>query len=145
MNAVFAPGLGNCFEFNVGGFSVKFLVVFLNGLHLEKIEEQVLFFAEGYQFFVVELAHRPVYQLKFVRLQMRARRLSLVADYHILDAVVGQYLLCDSIDLTGSDFAQQNVLSRRSNIICFNPHISHCRHYRLSHRVGNTAFEVHFD
>ena len=43
MNAMLAPGLGDCFEFNIGGFFSQLPIVFLDGLHLEKIEEQVLF------------------------------------------------------------------------------------------------------
>ncbi|MBA7701250.1 hypothetical protein ES703_109983 [subsurface metagenome] len=46
MDAVLAPGLRDCFEFNVGGLSTEFLKVFLNRLHLDQIQKQVLFFAQ---------------------------------------------------------------------------------------------------
>lgn len=43
MDAVFAPGLGEGFELDVGGFAIESLVVGLDGLHLVEGEEEVPF------------------------------------------------------------------------------------------------------
>ena len=63
MHAMFAPGLCDGFKFDIGGLCSELLIVFLNGLHLDQIQKQVLFFAKSYQPLVVKVAYRPVYYL----------------------------------------------------------------------------------
>ncbi len=60
VDAVLGPGLGEGFEFDVGGVSAQGLVVVLDGLHLVEVEEEVSFAREFFELMVVELADGDV-------------------------------------------------------------------------------------
>ena len=55
VDAVLAPGLGEGFEFDVGGLAVLVAVVLLDALHLFEREEEVAVAAEGFEAGVVEI------------------------------------------------------------------------------------------
>ena len=64
MYTVFTPGLGQGLQLDIGRFTLQVLEVFLNGLHLDQVEEQILFLTQGHQLIIIEITNGPRYAVR---------------------------------------------------------------------------------
>ena len=145
VHTVFAPGLGDGFQLDISRLSAEFLVVLLNRLHLNEIQEQVFFFRKSNQAIIVKIANRPIDGLQFIRFQVRAGWLDLVADQAIFNTIVCQQFFRNGVCFILGDLPQDDVFSSRSNIVGLDAHIGYSRHDGFRNGIGHAALEMDFD
>ncbi len=140
--AMFAPGLREGFQLDVGRLAAQFAKVRLNRPHFDHTQVELPLVAEPLERLVVELRKCDFNKLKTVRAAHVEPLNGQRPPHHLLDGVIGQHAATKGIDPRGLE-AGNPVFRQRAHALHVVARIGGGFHRALGHRVHHARLGQH--
>lgn len=145
MNAVFAPCLGEHFQFNIRGFAAFTGIVGADGLHLRQIKRETPLFADGKQALITDIGQRNRFNQTIPGMRCDEGRCNRLVEAGALDNGIGKNGVGDVFEVLrgeGRTVKSVSLACRR----LLNPGIPQSvgrSNEIFSRRIGNARLQRH--
>ena len=145
VRAVLAPGLGDRFQFDVGGITLQIDEVLADRPHFHQAEIQLALATEVGKLGIVHLADRDGRAAELIRVSQRNAVQRNRAPEHLLDRIIGQNAAGQFFEIRPLGTFVDPIFSARGDGLDRQPQFGQCSFCALSNVVGHTRFEQDID